>query len=160
MQELPPNRCANRLPELLAAPLRLLAPTALIAVALLAMPGRGAARRARIRGAGSICPSVPGGSGPEPAKALGPVAVDPDAQAEVSAPVEAGLTGAGDTRIGLLFPILLGLALAAALDVCVSPGSGTRVIRPATTASIGVAAVISWHVGEGRRESSLSPVRT
>lgn len=114
MQELPPNRCANRLPELLAAPLRLLAPAALIAVALLAMPAAAQAAGAN-SGGGQYLPSVPGGSGPEPAKALGPVAVDPDGQAEVSAPVEAGLTGAGDTRIGLLFPILLGLALAAAL---------------------------------------------
>ena len=114
MQELPPNRCANRLPELLAAPIRLLAATALIAVALLAMPATAGAAGAN-SGGGQYLPSVPGGSGPEPAKALGPVAVDPDAQSDASAPVEAGLTGAGDIRIGLLFPVLLGLTLAAAL---------------------------------------------
>lgn len=97
--------------------MRVLTLTALAALALLALPAQGLASGAN-SGGSQYLPSVPGGSGPEPAKGLAPAAAsDPAVQADANGVPGAGATGTGDTRIGLLFPSLLGFSLLAALAI-------------------------------------------
>ncbi len=106
-----------------APPMRVLTATALATSALLLVPALSFASGAN-SGGSQYLPSVPGGSGPEPAKGLAPAAAaDPAVQA---GSITTGPTGAGDTRIGSLFPSLLGLALLTALAISVRRLPGDR----------------------------------
>ena len=81
-------------------------------------------------GGSQYLPSVPGGSGPEPAKGLAPAAAaDPAVTSGVNGVAGAGPTGTGDLRIGWLFPSLLALALLAALGSSYRRLSGDRYRR-------------------------------
>lgn len=110
--------------------MRVLTATALAALALLTMPALSLASGAN-SGGSQYLPSVPGGSGPEPAKGLAPAAAgDPAVVADANGLPGAGPTGTGDTRIGLLFPSLLALALLAALAISFRRLPGDRERRP------------------------------